>query len=184
MVTYAEIFVEFFKIGLFMFGGGYGGIALFYRELVENKKWISEDEFLKIVGIAESTPGPIAINTATWIGYVLGGIPGSIIATLGVVLPAYLVITGVVVVLRPYLEQDLAKAVFRGINAAVIALILYAFIGLARSVLFVKETFSLDVVSLMIFVVSLVLLLTTKITPIVVIGISALIGLLVKLFNL
>jgi len=184
VVTYAEIFVEFFKIGLFMFGGGYGGIALFYRELVENKKWISEDEFLKIVGIAESTPGPIAINTATWIGYVLGGIPGSIIATLGVVLPAYLVITGVVVVLRPYLEQDLAKAVFRGINAAVIALILYAFIGLARSVLFVKETFSLDVVSLMIFVVSLVLLLTTKITPIVVIGISALIGLLVKLFNL
>lgn len=184
MVSYAEIFVEFFKIGLFMFGGGYGGIALFYRELVENKKWISEEEFLRILGIAESTPGPIAINTATWVGYVLGGVPGSIIATLGVVLPAYLVIISAVVVLKPYLEQDLAKAIFRGINAAVIALILYAFIGLARSVLFIKGTLNLDIVSLMIFAISLILLLVTRITPIVIIGLGALVGLLARLLNL
>jgi len=183
VASFIEIFIEFFKIGLFMFGGGYGGIALFYRELVENKKWISEEEFLRILGIAESTPGPVAINTATWVGYVLGGFPGSIVATVGVVLPAYLVILSAAVVLRPYLEHELAKAMFKGINAAVIALILYAFLRLAKTVLIVEEVFSIDVVALAIFLLSLLLLVVLRVHPVVVIGIAAVIGLLVKLLS-
>jgi chromate transporter len=184
MASYIEIFIEFFKIGLFMFGGGYGGIALFYKELVENKGWISEEEFLKILGIAESTPGPIAINTATWVGYILGGFPGSIIATMGVILPAYLVILGAVIVFRPYLEHEIVKAIFRGINAAIIALILYAFLRLARTALFVKNTFTLDPISITLFSISLILLLTTKIHPIAIIGLTATLALLIKALGL
>ena len=184
MVSYIEIFIEFFKIGLFMFGGGYGGIALFYKELVENREWVSEEEFLRILGIAESTPGPIAINTATWVGYVLRGFPGSIIATMGVVLPAYLVILSAAIVLRPYLEHELVRAVFRGINAAVIALILYVFLRLARSVLFVKGTFTLDPVSVILFSLSLILLLATRIHPIATIGLTAALALLIKVLGL
>jgi chromate transporter len=183
MPSLIEVFVEFVKIGIFMFGGGYGGIALLYKELVENKKWISEEEFLRILGIAESTPGPIAINSATWIGYVLGGLPGSIIATMGVVLPAYIVILGTVIALRPYLESYVAKAVFRGINAAVVALILYAFLRLARTALLVKDTLAVDVVSLAVFLLSLVLLIALKTHPIIVIGVAAIIGLAAGLLN-
>jgi chromate transporter len=183
MASLLEIFVEFVKIGLFMFGGGYGGIALLYRELVEGKKWISEEEFLRILAIAESTPGPIAINSATWIGYELGGLPGSILATMGVVLPAYLIILSAVIALRPHLESNVAKAMFRGINAAVVALILYAFLRLAKTALLVKGTLALDAVPLAVFLLSLVLLVVLKTHPIVVIGVSAVIGLISGLLS-
>jgi len=183
MASYLEIFVEFFKIGLFMFGGGYGGIALLYKELVESKKWIGEEEFLAILGIAESTPGPMAVNSATWVGYALGGLPGSIVATLGVVLPAYLIIVGAIVAIRPYLEHELVKAAFRGINAAVVALILYAFIKLARPAL-LRGAFYVDIVSIVVFTLSLILLLTARATPIAVIGVGALVGLIAKLLGL
>ena len=79
-----------FKIGLFTFGGGYAMIAVLEREFVERKKWLTDEEFLNIAGIAESTPGPIAINSATYIGYKVAGFFGSFFATLGVVLPSFI----------------------------------------------------------------------------------------------
>ncbi|MEM0469467.1 MAG: chromate transporter [Desulfurococcaceae archaeon] len=181
MVSYLELFLEFLKIGFIMFGGGYGGIGVYYRVLVEDKKWIGEEEFLSIIGIAESTPGPIAINTATWVGYVLKGVPGSIVATLGVVLPCYVVILGTVMFLRPYMEHWVAKAVFRGINAAVLAIILYALIRLASSTLI--KSGSLDWVSILILIILAILMLTLRLHPVVVIASAALISLLVKLLG-
>lgn len=172
MATLLDLFLEFFKIGLFMFGGGYGGIALMFKELVEIKRWISEEKFMYMLGIAESTPGPIAINSATWIGYMLGGLPGSIIATMGVVLPAYLVILAVVVVLQPYMDQWYVKILFRGINAAVAALILYAFIKVANTALMSKNA-TPDLVAVAIFAASFILLYFAKQHPIVVIAIAA-----------
>ena len=87
-----ELFWEFFKIGLFTFGGGLAMIALISREVVDNKKWITDKEMGDIVIVAESTPGPIAVNTATYVGYKTAGVLGSIFATLGVVLPSFLII--------------------------------------------------------------------------------------------
>lgn len=178
-VSLIELFVEFLKIGFFMFGGGYGGIALMYKELVEIKKWVSEEEFLELLGVAESTPGPIAINSATWIGYSLGGLPGSIIATMGVVMPAYLVIMAIVTSLKPYMGSDAVKIMFRGINAAVVALILYALIKVARSVL-IASGGALNLVAVAIFVTAFILLYVGDQHPIVVILVSAAVSLLLK----
>jgi len=139
-VSYLDLFLTFLKIGILLFGGGYGGIGVMYSILVDSKRWISEEEFLRLLAIAESTPGPIALNSATWIGYRLGGIPGSLIATTAIALPPYLVILGIVYLIGPYLEHWIAKAIFRGVNAAIVALILYAFIRLLRSTV-IKEGF-------------------------------------------
>ena len=87
-----ELFLTMFKIGLFTFGGGYAMIAVFENEFISRKKWLESDEFLDMIAIAESTPGPIAINTATYIGYKVAGVLGSIFATLGVVLPSFIII--------------------------------------------------------------------------------------------
>jgi chromate transporter len=87
-----KLFYTFAKIGLFTFGGGYGMIAIVQDECVEKKKWITEDEFATVLTIAESTPGPIAINCATYTGYAQGGILGSLAATFGVVLPSFVII--------------------------------------------------------------------------------------------
>ncbi|MEM0034568.1 MAG: chromate transporter [Desulfurococcus sp.] len=179
-VTLLELFLEFLKIGFFMFGGGYGGIALMYKELVEIKGWVSDEEFTSLLGVAESTPGPIAINSATWIGYSLGGLPGSILATMGVVLPAYLVILAVVTSLRPYMSNEVVKIVFRGINAAVVALILYAFIKVAKSTLLTSAGFSLNLIAFAIFIVAFILLYIGNQHPIIVIIVSALVSVLLK----
>ena len=86
------LFATFFKIGGFTFGGGHAMIPLIQRETVENKKWITDDDILEIIAIAESTPGPIAINSATCVGYRTCGVLGSVAATLGVVLPSFIII--------------------------------------------------------------------------------------------
>ena len=87
-----KLFWTMFKIGLFTFGGGYAMVAVIERELVEKKNFISQEEFLDLIAIAESTPGPIAVNSATYIGYKFGGVLGSFFATLGVVLPSFIII--------------------------------------------------------------------------------------------
>ena len=181
MVTLLELFIEFLKIGAIMFGGGYGGISLYYKELVELKGWISDQEFVEILGIAESTPGPIAINSATWVGYKLGGIPGSILATLGVITVPYLVIMSIVMSLYPYMEHPLVKTAFRGINAAVVALILYALINVSRTVLLEKNTGMINYVSLALFMVAFIILYVLKQHPVVSIIVSAGLSLALKL---
>jgi len=177
-VSYLDLFLTFLKIGILLFGGGYGGIGVMYSILVDSKRWISEEEFLRLLAIAESTPGPIALNSATWIGYRLGGIPGSLIATTAIALPPYLVILGIVYLIGPYLEHWIAKAIFRGVNAAIVALILYAFIRLLRSTV-IKEGF-VDPVALVAFIVALILLYL-RLDPVYVIVGAALVGLALSL---
>ncbi len=182
-MSYLELFLVFLKIGFIMFGGGYGGIGIYYRILVEEKKWISEEEFLSIIGIAESTPGPIAINAATWIGYELKGLPGSLIATFGVVLPSYIIILGIVTVLRPFMDHYIAKAFFRGVNAAVLAIILYAFLRLASSMML--KTGGFDYIVFIVFIVAFAILFGLKVNPVLVIILSAATSLVLKiLFNI
>jgi len=173
-----DLFIEFVKIGFFMFGGGYAGVALLHKELVEIRGWLTNEEFVDVIGIAESTPGPIAINSATFIGYKMCGIPGSVIATLGVVLPAYLVILGIAMGLSPYLTTPLAKTILRGINAAVVALILIALLRIGQTVLIQDST--LKLVETAIFVIAFTLVLLLKQHPITAIGVSVALSLLAK----
>ena len=114
-----ELFLTFTKIGLFTFGGGYAMISIIEDICVEKKKWISHDEMMDITVIAESTPGPIAINCATFVGWKRGGIPGSVAATLGVVLPSFVIIFLISTVLDHFLEIPLVANAFRGIRIGV-----------------------------------------------------------------
>lgn len=127
-----EMFITMFKIGLFTFGGGYAMLALLEGELVEKKKWIEKEEFLDMVAIAESTPGPIAINSATYIGYKRAGVLGSAAATLGVVLPSFIIIYIISLFLDKFLTFELVAYAFRGIQAGVVYLILSAGIKMLK----------------------------------------------------
>ena len=126
------VFWAFFKIGLFTFGGGYAMIAIIERELVEKKKWIGHEEFLDVVAIAESTPGPLAINSATYIGYKVCGFFGSLFATLGVVLPSFIIIFAISLFFDEFMKFQLVQYAFRGIQACVVFLILSAGIKMLK----------------------------------------------------
>ncbi|MEO3993486.1 MAG: chromate transporter [Desulfurococcaceae archaeon TW002] len=173
-----DLFLEFMKIGFFMFGGGYAGIALLHKEFVEVRGWLTNEEFVDIIGIAESTPGPVAINSATFVGYKIGGIPGSIIATLGVVLPAYLVILGIATGLSPYLTTPLARTILRGINSAVVALILIALLRISQTILLQNNAIRL--VEVVIFIIAFILILLLKQHPITAIGVSVALSLVAR----
>ena len=120
------LFSAFFKIGAFTFGGGYAMIPLIQKEAVEKKKWVTDDDILEIIAIAESTPGPIAINSATFVGYRTCGFWGSVCATLGVVLPSFCVILAISYILKEFEELKAVQYAFNGIRAGVLALLFKA----------------------------------------------------------
>ena len=124
------LFTTFFKIGAFTFGGGYAMIPLIQRETVEKHKWITEDDILDIIAIAESTPGPIAINSATFVGYKTAGFLGAVMATLGVVLPSFCIILVISYVLREFREIKAVQYAFEGIRAGVLALLIKALVSM------------------------------------------------------
>lgn len=127
-----SLFGTFFKIGAFTIGGGYAMLPLIQREVAEKRKWIEESTMLDIVAIAESTPGPIAINTATFVGTRAAGFWGAFSATLGTVLPSFLIITCLSFILERALEYEVVRFAFNGIRAGVIALIVKALWGMAK----------------------------------------------------
>ena len=127
-----DLFLTFAKIGLFTFGGGYAMIAMMEHNCVGVKGWITHDEMMNITVIAESTPGPIAINCATFVGYKKGGFIGALIATLGIVVPSFTVIYLISVFLDNFLEITIVANAFKGIKIAVGILILDAAVTMIR----------------------------------------------------
>lgn len=127
-----ELFITFIKIGLFTFGGGYAMISVIENDCVKRKEWITDDELMNLTVIAESTPGPIAINCATFTGYKKAGIIGSIAATLGVILPSFAVIYLISIFFDNFLEVTIIANAFRGIKIAVGILILDAAVSMAK----------------------------------------------------
>lgn len=117
------LFLSFFKIGAFTFGGGYAMLSLLENEFVSKRGWLTKDEFLDMLAIAESTPGPIAINSATFIGYKTAGVLGSTLATLGVVLPSFIIIYIISLFLDKFLALTIVANAFKGIQACVVYLI-------------------------------------------------------------
>ena len=127
-----RVFLVFFKIGLFTFGGGYAMIAVIERELVEKKNWLTHEEFLNIIGIAESSPGPIAINSATFIGYKRCKFFGALFATFGVILPSFIIIFAISLFFEKFLALEYVGYAFRGIQVCVAFLILSAGIKMLK----------------------------------------------------
>ena len=125
-VSFRDLFVNFFKIGLFTFGGGYAMISVMNEELCQKKKWITNEEMLDMVALSESTPGPVAINAATNIGYRLRGIPGALVATGAEILPAFIIMFVLSFFLDAFMQIPIISSAFKGIQCAVVVLILRA----------------------------------------------------------
>ncbi len=134
-MIYLKLFLTFLEIGAVSFGGGYGMISL-VNEKALSFGWLTEDEFINMIAVAESTPGPIAINMATFIGSKEGGILGSAIATLGVVLPAFIIILIISALLKNFIKYEGVKAFLKGVQPCVMALILSTAFTMLLSALF------------------------------------------------
>ena len=134
MKKYIDLFITMLKIGLFTFGGGYAMIALLENEFVSRRKWIEKNEFLDMVAIAESTPGPIAINAATYIGYRVLRFRGSLIATVGVCIPSFAIIYVISLFFDKFLSLTLVANAFKGIQICVIYLIFSAGVKMLKGI--------------------------------------------------
>lgn len=172
--NYFSLFLSFFKIGLFTFGGGYAMIALFDREFVDKHKWIDHDEFMDVVAIAESTPGPIAVNSATYIGYRVAGVFGAAVSTFAVCLPSFVIIYCISLVLDAFLALEYVGYAFQGIQVCVAYLIITA--GLRMLKKMKKNTFRWVLFLVSLLAMTAAALFSVKVSSIVFILAGALIG--------
>ena len=187
-MIYLELFLTFLQIGAFSFGGGYGMISLI-REKALDHGWLAEEELLNMIAVAESTPGPIAVNMATFVGSDQGGILGSIIATLGVVLPSFVIILLIAALMRNLLKYAGVKAFLGGIRPCVVGLIIATAITLFMTTIIgfgsIGDAFSVDLKGIVIFTVLVIIASVSKLafkrnpSPIVMILISAGLGMVV-----
>ena len=182
MRKYLNLFLTMFKIGLFTFGGGYAMIALLENEFVSKKEWIEKDEFLDMVAIAESTPGPIAINAATYIGYKMLGFLGSFTATVAVCIPSFVIIYAISLFFDAFLSITLVSYAFRGIQVCVIWLILSA--GLKMLKQMKKTAFNILILSAVILCMVTFSVLSVSFSTIFYILLSGSIGLFIYVLGL
>ena len=181
MGTILAIFFSMLKIGCFAFGGGYAIIALLESEFITRRGWIDHDEFMDVVAIAESTPGPIAINVATYIGYRLKGVWGAVIATVGMCLPSFVIMYAVSLFYDQFMEIKLVAAAFKGIQICVIYLIAAA--GLKMLKKMKKTAMNITVFSLVFFGMVLCTLFNIYISSVWFILAAGIIGLSVSLIK-
>lgn len=184
-MIYLKLFLTFLEVGAFSFGGGYGMISLI-RELCLQQGWLNEGELLNMIAVAESTPGPIAVNMATFVGSSQGGIFGALCATLGVVLPSFIIILVIAILLKNLMKYKGVKAFLGGIRPSVIALILAtATIMLLNNFLGVSTLFggiNIDVRGIVIFALLVCIalfakfIIKKKVSPIIMIVFSAVLG--------
>ena len=174
---YLSLFLTMLKIGLFTFGGGYAMIALLENEFVAKNKWIEKDEFLDMAAIAESTPGPIAINAATYIGFKNAGIVGSTIATLGICIPSFVIIYAISLFFDAFLSLTLVAYAFKGIQICVVYLILSA--GLKMLKQMKKTVFNIIIILITLICMVVLSLFAVKFSTIFYILISGAFGVVV-----
>ncbi len=180
MSIFFELFITFFKIGLFTFGGGYAMLPLIKEEVVAHK-WMEIEEVINFIAISESTPGPFAINCATYVGMETGGVLGAICATLGVVLPSFIVILIVARFYKQFKESKIVSSVMTGLRPAVIGLIGSALVSMVMTV-FLPNGFDFTSIAIPDLLVSLAIavimtiLVFKKVHPIIIIVLSAVAG--------
>jgi len=186
-MIYLELFLTFLQIGTFSFGGGYGMISLI-REKVLAHGWLTEDELLNMIAVAESSPGPIAVNMATFVGSAQGGIIGSLLATLGVVLPSFIIILVIAALIRNFLRFKTVQAFLGGIRPCVVGLILATAFTMFLSTVFgfgsIGDKLTVDFRGMIIFIILSAIAVLSRLTlkkktsPVLMILISAGLGVL------
>lgn len=177
-----RLFLTMLKIGLFTFGGGYAMIALLENELISKKKWIKRDEFLDMVAIAESTPGPIAINAATYVGYRLLGVLGALTATVAVCIPSFVIIYAISLFFDTFLSLRLVACAFRGIQICVIWLVLSAGIKMLKQMK--KSALSVTLLIAVLVTMTVLSLLAVSFSAVFYILICGAVGVCVYLLSL
>lgn len=166
-----QLFFTFLKIGTFSFGGGYAMIPFIQREIIENNHWINNNVFMDIIGISQMTPGPVAINSATFVGYKVSGVLGSLAATLGVVTMSFILVSIASKAMEKFKESKVLRGALLGMRPVLIALIIQAFFDLA------KDAY-IDIKSVIITLIIGALLLSKKVHPIIAIIISGIFGII------
>lgn len=169
-----RLFITFFKIGAFTLGGGYAMLPIIQDEVVDKKGWLTDEEFLDAIAVAQSSPGAIAVNTSIYIGYKINGIKGAIFSTLGTVIPSFTIIIIVVTFLYQYRDNAVVDRAFKGIRPAVVALILSSVYKLAKSA-------NLKGKKIIISLGALFMIMVFNISPVWIILASILIGMKIEL---
>lgn len=168
---YLQLFLTFFKVGALVFGGGFAMIPIIEREVVTNKKWVSAEDFIDLIAVTQASPGPVAVNSAVFIGYKLKGLPGALVSLLGTVLPSFTVILLFAIFLTSQGDNEILKRFFAGVRPAVAALILGAGLKMGKKV--IHSSFAL-----IISIFALVTLFLLGLHPIILIILGALTGVL------
>ncbi|MBQ0059770.1 MAG: chromate transporter [Lachnospiraceae bacterium] len=184
-MIYLRLFWEFFKTGLFAVGGGLATLP-FLSDLGHKTGWFTDAMLANMVAVAESTPGPIGVNTATYVGFTVGGIPGGVIATLGLVAPSLVIILIIATLLKTFADNHFVKAIFKVLRAISVAMVLCAGLSVAQTTLLNPEYAGildfLNYRAVLFFIILLVFIQfvpkTKKWHPIIFIGISAVVGLI------
>jgi chromate transporter len=167
-----DIFKSFFKIGAFTIGGGYAMIPIIQKEVVENKSWMKNEEFLDAIAVTNSLPGPIAINCATFVGYKKAGITGAFTAAFGAVLPSFLIILIIAIFFSNISDNVIVGHIFAGVRPAVVALIAYAVVKLAKSAGITK-------LNMLIALIALIAILLLRLHPIFVVILAGIAGMFI-----
>ena len=174
-----NLFLTMLKIGAFTFGGGYAMIALMENEFVTKKKYLENDEFMDVVAIAESTPGPIAINLATYIGYKQGKFLGALLATVGMCIPSFAIIYLISLFLNKFLEFEIVASAFKGIQVGVIFIIFMAGMKMLKKIK--KTAFNITILSLTVVISVIFSIMMVDFSAIFYILISGFLGLVIYL---
>ena len=174
MNRYLELFWSFFKIGLFTFGGGYAMIPIIRHEVIEKQHWIDDDQFVELLTLAQSAPGPISLNTSVFVGYKMRGYAGAIAALLGVVLPSFIILLIIAVYFSHIRDNATVDAAFKGMRPAVVALIISPIVSLARGMGFWRY---------LVAAATAVAIWFLALSPIYLILAAAAVGIAIELFN-
>lgn len=173
-MIYLRLFFEFFKIGLFTFGGGYAMIPLI-QDTVTNLNWMTDEQLINFIAISESTPGPFAINIATFVGMNVCGVFGAVCSTIGVVLPSYVIILIIAKAYQRYRENHIVMGLMSGLKPTVVGLILGAVLSIGSTIFINTSSITEIIISACIFILGLILIFNKK-HPIMIIVLSGVLG--------
>lgn len=185
-MIYLELFFSFFQIGLFSFGGGYAAVPLIQSQIVELHGWLSMSQFADLITIAEMTPGPIAINSATFVGQQIAGLPGALVCTAGCVLPSFIIVLILSALYIKYRSLKTMQGILTGLRPAIVAMIASAGMGILLLALFQSSFTELApgdfrVIEAVLFAGSLFLLRKFKVSPILIIFGTGIVGTIIYL---
>lgn len=184
-MIYLQLFFSFLQVGLFSIGGGYAAMPLIKSEVVSGHGWLSMSEFTDLITIAEMTPGPIAVNSATFVGIRIAGIPGAVIATMGCILPSLLIVSLLAFIYYRYKKVSVLQSILGSLRPAVVALIAAAGLSILQLVVFndgIVNISNLDWIGITIFIVAFITLRKKKWNPIFIMILCGITGLVLNLF--